>query len=105
MYNTSMRAVESESEFETLKKWEKKVFFKFTASWCKPCKLIDPELHKLSHKYTIYSVDVDKHSSIADEYDINNIPTIIKFENGIYDDTKIFSGSHIENLKKYFLSC
>ena len=100
-----MRAIESESEFEKLKKWEKKVFFKFTASWCQPCKAIDPELHKLSSQYTIYSIDVDKHSTIADEYNIDNIPTIIKFNNGIYDDKNRFSGNNINNLKQYFLSC
>ena len=98
-----MRAIESEYEFEKLKKWEKKVFFKFTASWCQPCKMIDPELHKLSKQYTIYSIDIDKHSVIADEYDINNIPTIIMFENGMYNDEHRFSGSHIDNLKKFFL--
>lgn len=100
-----MRAIESESEFESLKKWEKQIYFKFTASWCQPCKMIDPELHKLSRKYSIYSIDIDKYSSIADEYDISNIPTIIMFKNGIYYDKHRFSGSHIENLKKYFLSC
>ena len=39
-----MRAIDSESEFEKTRKWEKKYFS--PASWCKPCAIIEPELLK-----------------------------------------------------------
>ena len=93
--------VNTVEEFEIIRKYEKKVYFKFTATWCVPCKTVDPALAILSKQHLIYNIDVDKLSGIADVYNINNIPTILMFENGVCNETR-FSGSHIENMKNFF---
>ena len=55
-------------------------FVKFTAKWCKPCKLIEPVFHELSEehkKFTFVSIDIDDHEDIAAEYSVMSIPMFV----------------------------
>ena len=53
----------------------------FYADWCKPCRLYEPLLKRLSSEYNetavFLKVDVDKLDDIATEFDIVKIPTIV----------------------------
>ena len=97
-----MNVIKNKEEFANLIKYEKEVYFKFTASWCDPCKRIQPTLNVLSKKHTICSIDVDEMSELADEYNIQSMPTILRFKNGICQDEKC-TGSDIEKLQKFFI--
>lgn len=96
-----MNVISSNDEFDKLIKYEKKIFFKFTASWCNPCKQIKPHLEKMANKHIICTVDIDEHPDIADKYNINSIPTILYFKNGVCQD-QVCKGSSIENLYNFF---
>lgn len=61
------------------------VLVDFYAVWCGPCKMMHPIVEEFSKQYSdlkIIKVDVDKHDSIAREYAVMSIPTLILFKDG-----------------------
>lgn len=62
------------------------VLVDFWAEWCMPCKMIAPILEELSGEYdgklTIARLDVDAHPSVASDYDVVSIPSLLLFKNG-----------------------
>ena len=53
----------------------------FYATWCKPCKTIEPVFDSLqkeySNKINFIRVDVDQQPEIAKEYNISAVPTFV----------------------------
>jgi thioredoxin len=62
------------------------VLVDFWAVWCNPCRLIAPIVEELSQQYEgklrVYKVDVDQEQSLAMQYGIMSIPTLLLFKNG-----------------------
>ena len=58
----------------------------FWAEWCGPCKMIAPVLDELADEYNgkirIGKVNIDEHPSIAGEYGVRAIPTLLLFNGG-----------------------
>jgi thioredoxin 1 len=58
----------------------------FWAVWCGPCRLIAPIVEELARQYEgklkVYKVDVDQEQSLAMQYGIMSIPTLLLFKNG-----------------------
>ena len=58
----------------------------FWAIWCAPCSLVGPIMEELANEYEgkikVGKVNVDNEIRTANEFGIQNIPTIIIFENG-----------------------
>lgn len=55
------------------------------ATWCSPCKVIAPEIVKLSEIHDgarFYKIDVDEHPEIAAELEVRAMPTFIFFKDG-----------------------
>ena len=65
------------------------VLVDFYASWCGPCKMLNPVLERLGDDYDIVKVDVDKFGLLAREYGIMSIPSLIVFRDGVVFDTMI----------------
>lgn len=66
------------------------VLVDFYANWCGPCKMIAPELEKVSNDgYKIIKIDVDKYQNIAMKYNVMSIPTLILFEEGAVKATNM----------------
>lgn len=59
------------------------LFVKFGASWCGPCKIIQPMLETLAGLYEetcdFYAIDVDDDPDIANVYSIRSVPTMLLF--------------------------
>jgi thioredoxin 1 len=75
-----VKALESEEQFDDLLKKNEKFVVKFTASWCGPCKKINPFYKQKCTEYTDYdflTVDVDDFDVIAQKYSIAMMPTFI----------------------------
>jgi thioredoxin 1 len=62
------------------------VLVDFWAEWCGPCKMISPILDELAEEYSgrvnIGKVNVDEHQTLAAEYGVRAIPTLLIFQNG-----------------------
>jgi thioredoxin len=58
----------------------------FWAEWCGPCKMIAPLLDELAEEYNgrvkIGKVNVDEQQTIAAQYGIRAIPTLLLFKQG-----------------------
>jgi len=63
----------------------------FHAQWCGPCKMIAPKIVKMAEemddKCIFAKVDVDEASEIAEEYEIQAMPTFLLFANGMKVDS------------------
>ncbi len=62
------------------------VLVDFWAEWCGPCKMIAPLLDELADEYDgkvkICKVNIDEQQSLAAEYGIRAIPTLLLFNKG-----------------------
>ena len=77
----------TEENFETLAlKSDKVVMVDFWAEWCGPWRKVGPHVDTLADendgKAVIGKVNVDLHGSIAAQYGVRNIPTIVFLKNG-----------------------
>ena len=61
-----------------------KVLVDCYAKWCGVCKMIKPKLEELEKKsdYKFLGLEVDKCPQIAIKLGVNNLPTLILFEDG-----------------------
>ena len=62
------------------------VLVDFTAVWCGPCKLLDPEVKKLAEdwgvKVKVFKLDVDHNPDLAMQYQVMGVPTLMLFMQG-----------------------
>src|SRR5215210_5051780 len=74
------------SGFRDLVKSGKLVLADFSAEWCGPCKMMAPILKQtkdaIGDKATIVKIDIDKNREVAQQMDIQGVPTLIVFRNG-----------------------
>lgn len=82
---------------EKVLKSDKPVMVYFYAEWCGPCKMAAPIIDELSQDYegkvVIGKLNVDEGTTIAQDYQVMSIPTVIVFKDGEEVDRKIgFAG-------------
>ena len=58
----------------------------FFATWCGPCKAMEPVVKDVAQsiegKARVVKVDIDKQQQIARQYNVSAVPTFIIFKNG-----------------------
>jgi thioredoxin 1 len=71
----------------------KPVVVDFYATWCGPCKKMEPVMESLKKNYsgkaTFVRVDVDKNPDLSAKYKITGIPAIFIFKKGEMVDTSV----------------
>ncbi len=66
--------------FEEAKTTGKLIVIDFSATWCGPCRLMEPIVIGFSEKYTdveFVKIDVDKLSEVAQEFGVEAMPTFL----------------------------
>lgn len=80
---------------------DKPCIIKFSATWCRPCKMISPHYKRLSEtfeKIKFYEVDVDMVSELASKYEIKNLPTFVAVIKG---KKSVISGADPKKLQNF----
>lgn len=58
----------------------------FWATWCQPCKMLGPILEKVTNdyagKFVLVKVDIDQMQSVAEQFGVSSVPTVLAFVNG-----------------------
>ena len=81
-----VREVKADDFKKEVLKSDKPVLIDFWAEWCVPCKKIEPIIEELSEEFKNHvkflRLNVDENPSIAYEYEIRGIPTLVLFKDG-----------------------
>ena len=80
----------------------------FSAPWCGPCRKMTPVLEQIQNEMTdtvkIVKVDADKNPSIASNYGVFSLPSLLLFKDGEVKEVMVGlmpKNSIIANIKKY----
>lgn len=74
------------ASFQDIISGDKPVLVDFFATWCGPCKVLAPVLKEvkdnLKDSVTILKIDVDKNQSLAANFQVRGVPTLVLFQHG-----------------------
>ncbi|HME19010.1 MAG TPA: thioredoxin [Nitrososphaerales archaeon] len=76
----------TDGNFEQMSSGGKPLFVDFWATWCGPCRVMDPIVERLAAKYSdrvvFGKVNVDEEMNISSRYQVFSIPTFMVFKSG-----------------------
>jgi thioredoxin 1 len=81
-------------------------FIDFYATWCGPCKTMQPVLEDLKkhfgEKLRVLKIDVDKNQQLAEQLKIRGVPTFLLFKSGekIWRESGTFHLSQLISMVK-----
>ncbi|KAL5742267.1 hypothetical protein ACOSP7_028999 [Xanthoceras sorbifolium] len=71
--------------FNSCKESSQLMVVDFAASWCGPCKLMEPAVHDMATKFKdveFAKIDVDELSDVAKEFEVQAMPTFVLVKGG-----------------------
>ncbi|XP_042482455.1 thioredoxin H2-like [Macadamia integrifolia] len=92
------------AHFDAFTASSKLLVIDFSASWCGPCKLIEPAVVDMANKYTdveFVKIDVDELVDVAQEFAVQAMPTFILIKEGKEVDKVV--GAKKDELEKKIL--
>ena len=84
-----MHTIIEDKDFNEFVSSSPKVLVKFFATWCGPCRMVSASLEEIEgtslipSELKIAEVNVDNSEFLAGKFNIETIPTLILFENGV----------------------
>jgi thioredoxin 1 len=94
---------------EVVLKSELPVMVDFGATWCGPCKKVEPVIEEISEEYAgkmiAVKCDVEECPDTAAKFGIMNIPTVLFFKGGQIVDKNVGAApkkAFVEKLEKLF---
>ena len=89
--------------------------FKFGATWCAPCRTINPEVVKgfndLKGRVQCFDIDIDEsidlYAFLKSKKMVQGVPTLLGYKKqaGTYAPTFTVSGGDVEEVKAFFANC
>lgn len=72
--------------YEDIIKSDKPILVEFFATWCPHCHRMAPILEQVAElldgRAPVYQLDIDKNQEIADDQNVQSVPTFIVYKNG-----------------------
>ncbi|KAB1670334.1 hypothetical protein ERO13_D04G050400v2 [Gossypium hirsutum] len=71
--------------FNSVKETSQLMVIDFSASWCGPCKFMEPVLNGMAAKFTevqFVKLDVDELPDVAQEFGVQGMPTFVLLKKG-----------------------
>jgi thioredoxin 1 len=93
-------------KFEAIINDTRPVVVDFHALWCGPCKVQSPILKEvadeLGERVKVIKIDVDQNKEVANQYQIQAVPTLIVFKNGklIWRQSGVVSKNQLVSILK-----
>jgi len=79
-----MARIVTDENFNEIFNEGKPVVLDFWAEWCGPCRMVGPIIEELASEYEgrviIGKVDVDDNNTLATQFNIRTIPTVLFFK-------------------------
>ena len=99
----------NESKFnEEVKNSDKLTIVDFYANWCGPCRKLSPIIEEieqeLSEKVKFAKINTDDNISVAKEYQVSGLPTLLVFKDGAVVERMVGlmpKSSIITNIEKH----
>ncbi len=91
----------NDSDVQQLLDENSKVIIMFGATWCKPCKTFKPHFQNISLENSdiVFAYcDVEETNALSTELEIQSVPTVVGFFNGIEDATVV--GPSVDRVKE-----
>jgi thioredoxin 1 len=61
----------------------------FSAPWCMPCKNFKPIMERVGQQHPVKFINVDENPSLAAQYNIRSVPTLVFLKDGQEADKSI----------------
>ena len=75
---------------EEVLKADRPVLVDFSATWCGPCKKLEPVVHELATEFDsrvkVVRVDVDRAPTTAAKFGVLSVPTLLLVQEGVVKD-------------------
>ena len=103
--SNAIKIINTVEEFQSLiETSDKPVLVDFWATWCPPCRIMNPILNDLAEAredVIIAKVDVDALPDVSNAFRIQSIPTILSFKEGKLENHRIIGAVPKEMLNKH----
>ncbi|MBD3160976.1 MAG: thioredoxin [Candidatus Eisenbacteria bacterium] len=83
---SALQHVNDSNYAEVIEKGDKPALLDFGATWCGPCKALEPTITALADEYgdrvAVSKLDIDEAPQTAQRFGIMAVPTVILFKDG-----------------------
>ena len=90
---------------EEVEEAEVPVLVDFWASWCRPCKMMEPVVEQISkdmgESIKVCKINIDEQPELAQKYNVMSIPTFVLFKEG-QEQKRMVGAMPKEELTKIF---